>query len=643
MAKAHVHFFASSFRWSSLLVLSVLCDFSPRVHGQPTSAPTWSNTIIRPARSNLFLSDNEYISSGEGIYLPTYKTHFRQEANGNLVMFRELNNGGTQLLWDSGAMGEEGQDYFTILQGNGDLITWQGTRENPVALMWKTGTALGTGDYFLGLMVIPGGISTRFAIFRGTGPLDVEELEWTSDELGNSYTYVPTIAPTDGTEPPTPLLSASPTVTDSASPTVSATESPTVSVEPSMATPSPTRTISEVPTTMPTKAPTQATPSPTVSKVPSATPTNSPTGATNSPTGKASSVPSNFPSTKPTSAPTKLPSTSPTLTPTLSGSQSPSTSFLPTESVLPTDVPSVYPSWAPSPAPSVTAVPTKTASDPPSLQPTITPVPTVNPTVAVARDCSDICVGSYPFGCAPQQEGTVKYACLPVGGCYYTSTMGAEYPPGSNACTYKVDGGNEPPSTGGGTSNPTPAPTFTPKEDCNGVCQGTFPFGCSENIPGAVKYGCNKNGGCFYGDDHAVPYPAGSEACTYKIVIPADAPGASAQPSTTPSSAPTLLQEDCTGRCPGEYPFGCAEFVGDSIKYACNAGGGCLYREAIKDEIGSDWCLYKLDVTLSPTMAPTDGSGNRNNESSSVSWKQQSQTLRIVTASIVTMAVGLVL
>jgi len=624
-----------------LLLLFSLCNLC-NVRGQPTSAPTWSNTIVRPEGSTLILTENQYIVSGEGIYLPTYQMHFRQEANGNLILFRSISGGQEQVFWETGVDNDE-DDYYTILQGNGDLITWQGLREDPKEVVWKSATALGEGDFFVGLIPVVGGaIPTKFAIFRGTSPLDVDELEWTSEESGISYTYVPTAVPTIVTESPTitSLPSQSPTFITSMpsqSPTSNSQKpsvSPTLTISPTGATDSPSYQPTSPPTNLPSDQPSQH---------PSDSPTAKPTVA---PTPQASMPPSAIP----TSSGSQSPSTSalPTSEPTDAPSEKPSTSFMPSMSLSPTDAPTMNPSASPSSVPSLTPMPTETLSESPTSHPTITAMPTVTPTVAVARDCTGICKGTYPFGCATQQPNTVKYGCLPAGGCHYAETMGEKYPAGSNVCTFKVEGSGDGGSGGGGNGNtfPTPSPTYAEKEDCNGVCDGSFPFGCQEEIEGIVRYGCNSGGGCFYEDSHAAPYPPGAAVCTYKVVLPADAPGASDQPSATPSSAPTLVVEDCSGRCKGEYPFGCADFLPDIIKYACNSNGGCVYALNFEDSIGSDWCLYKLDTSSSPTITPTDDPDGGGNGSSAMSWKkpQQSQTFKtiIMATSMLVMMVAFV-
>ena len=49
---------------------------------------------------------------------------------------------------------------------------------------------------------------------------------------------------------------------------------------------------------------------------------------------------------------------------------------------------------------------------------------------------------------------------------------------------------------------------------CDHVCPGNYPFGCSENVDGAVKYGCNAGGGCNY-PKQGKEYPYNG-FCTYK-------------------------------------------------------------------------------------------------------------------------------
>ena len=63
--------------------------------------------------------------------------------------------------------------------------------------------------------------------------------------------------------------------------------------------------------------------------------------------------------------------------------------------------------------------------------------------------------------------------------------------------------------------------TCEPPRPCEGVCRGDYPFSCAEHLPGAsvVKYGCHRDGGCFYmtSADDAYPYDE-ENWCTYRLV-----------------------------------------------------------------------------------------------------------------------------
>jgi hypothetical protein len=85
---------------------------------------------------------------------------------------------------------------------------------------------------------------------------------------------------------------------------------------------------------------------------------------------------------------------------------------------------------------------------------------------------------------------------------------------------------NEP--SGPTTSAPSRSPSNLP---CDGVCIGSYPYGCATNLSGIVKYGCLPNGGCHYlpaGEDY--PYAG---FCTYKEISPP-----SSGPTTSPSRSP---------------------------------------------------------------------------------------------------------
>ena len=68
-----------------------------------------------------------------------------------------------------------------------------------------------------------------------------------------------------------------------------------------------------------------------------------------------------------------------------------------------------------------------------------TPSPVSTPTI-VADSCEGICLDTYPFRCAENVSGAVKYGCYPGGGCYYAKSLTEEYPYNVDRwCTYKVD------------------------------------------------------------------------------------------------------------------------------------------------------------------------------------------------------------
>lgn len=63
-----------------------------------------------------------------------------------------------------------------------------------------------------------------------------------------------------------------------------------------------------------------------------------------------------------------------------------------------------------------------------------TPNPTVKPT---NQGCETVCGGEYPFGCATNIPGKVKYGCYPGGACYYAGTLEEEYP-WDGFCTFET-------------------------------------------------------------------------------------------------------------------------------------------------------------------------------------------------------------
>jgi len=150
------------------------------------------------------------------------------------------------------------------------------------------------------------------------------------------------------------------------------------------------------------------------------------------------------------------------------------------------------------------------------------------------------------------------------------------------------------------------------QEGCNGFCQGSYPFGCAENLNDVNYYHCNKVGGCYYTASESEFVP--SDMCTYKKLSSSQSPTSalSKQPSPNPTTSSTpppsnqpTRQEGCYGYCQGSYPFGCAENLNDVNYYHCNKVGGCYYTASESEFVPSDMCTYKKS-SASPGPTPAE-------------------------------------
>jgi len=96
---------------------------------------------------DLVLEDRSVIESGQVFRSPdNSKLFLEQRRDGNLVV-RE----GSTTLWESRASGPIG-DYFTRLQGGGNMITYKGPVGDSCTIIWKSKSSHGgSTSYFVGL------------------------------------------------------------------------------------------------------------------------------------------------------------------------------------------------------------------------------------------------------------------------------------------------------------------------------------------------------------------------------------------------------------------------------------------------------------------------------------------------------------
>jgi len=179
----------------------------------PTNAPTQAPTVpdgcipgflgISSDGSPL-LDDEMYVNEEYGVYII-------QQGDGNLVVYRGTPENRGEVIWASGGILDDAEEFFTELDPNSNLITFVGTPEAEARgePIWASDTVNPEGSYFLGIDCN----SEVVSIYAGdwTNPAGSVAV-WNSEP-----TSPPTIAPTrpPTTAPPTivPAPTAAPTGT----------------------------------------------------------------------------------------------------------------------------------------------------------------------------------------------------------------------------------------------------------------------------------------------------------------------------------------------------------------------------------------------------------------------------------------------
>eukprot|EP00551_Chaetoceros_affinis_P006400 CAMPEP_0203682988 /NCGR_PEP_ID=MMETSP0090-20130426/47288_1 /ASSEMBLY_ACC=CAM_ASM_001088 /TAXON_ID=426623 /ORGANISM="Chaetoceros affinis, Strain CCMP159" /LENGTH=1506 /DNA_ID=CAMNT_0050552109 /DNA_START=94 /DNA_END=4614 /DNA_ORIENTATION=+ len=156
----------------------------------------------------------------------------------------------------------------------------------------------------------------------------------------------------------------------------------------------------------------------------------------------------------------------------------------------------------------VVSTPAPVASTTAPVASTLAPVP--SPTTS----CDGFCQGSYPFNCNPSLQDVVLYGCNQFGGCSYKKE--GEGPLGSDFCVFKKVGTSAPVTSTSAPVVSTLAPVPSPTTNCDGFCQGSYPFNCNPSLQDVVLYGCNQFGGCSYKKEGEGPL--GSDFCVFKKV-----------------------------------------------------------------------------------------------------------------------------
>ena len=159
----------------------------------PTMSPTETFTCVP---GFLGIATEDVLLAGDSYENVEYDAITTMESDGNLVVRR----GNGDVIWESGVTGDA-SNYYTTLQQDSNLITWEGTPDNQGDVLWKSNTLNAQGDYFLGIDCY----SEVVSIYKGRYTLPGESV-WNSAPTPAPVT--PTMAPTAApppTEPPTPL------------------------------------------------------------------------------------------------------------------------------------------------------------------------------------------------------------------------------------------------------------------------------------------------------------------------------------------------------------------------------------------------------------------------------------------------------
>lgn len=100
---------------------------------------------------------------------------------------------------------------------------------------------------------------------------------------------------------------------------------------------------------------------------------------------------------------------------------------------------------------------------------------------------------------------------------------------------------------------------------CDGVCKGSYPYGCNPSFDFGY---CNPSGGCHYQQTND------PNMCCFKGCSGSSQVTSSTKNPTTTKS-PSNGQK-CDSHCKGAYPYGCNPSF--DIAY-CNPTGGCHYQQ----------------------------------------------------------------
>lgn len=176
----------------------------------PTQAPTAPNNCV-PGYLGIatgqapLLDDETYVNEEFGVFII-------QQGDGNLVVKRGTPEASGEVVWASGGILDDAEDFYTQLNPDSNLVTYEGTPEAPGDSIWASAdsaseTSRGIpgeeGDYFLGIDCN----SEVVSVYAGTwdNPRDGVSV-WNSVPTSPPTAY-PTLPPTS----PPPTFALEPT------------------------------------------------------------------------------------------------------------------------------------------------------------------------------------------------------------------------------------------------------------------------------------------------------------------------------------------------------------------------------------------------------------------------------------------------
>jgi len=117
---------------------------------RPTESPIESPIEIpsgsQPCNPIVFMGRNDRLDVGESILRDN--VYLIQKANGNLEIRELSQNTIGSLLWESGVSSSIENNYYTKLQGDGNLITWKEGSDGSKSPVWKSRSVNSDGSYF---------------------------------------------------------------------------------------------------------------------------------------------------------------------------------------------------------------------------------------------------------------------------------------------------------------------------------------------------------------------------------------------------------------------------------------------------------------------------------------------------------------